>query len=454
MSNFDKMFGPHSAARQFLIWNVASQIVGAIMAPGLTELTSLVNENFPVTPLSPAEVAQMVARHLMDPQVGAAEAAKSGVNSDRFAHLIKQAGSGPDLGMLVTAWQRGLLAGGDNATCYVSLADALNDTTLRPEWHGLIEALAVQIPSVAEVMNAWLQGQIEEPEARKRYLEAGGDPTWFQTSYNANGAAPTPDMLGVMANRKIIPWDGTGPAAVTYAQGFLEGPWRNKWEKPMRRLAEYLPPPRTVTAMERDGSLTPTEALSLYEKEGLTPALATAYLKSAQHTTATKDKELARTDILNLYHNKLISEATALKMLEALHYSPANAAYVLSIADVHKASTAVTSATSRIRTLFVSHKITETAARNALHDLGVDPKHSAELLTAWQIEEAANIKQLTEGQIVSAWFYRVIDQAEAVKELTAIGYTAYDAWVLLSTRNKKALPHKPDKGANPIGINP
>lgn len=454
MPSFNNVFGPESAARQFLIWNVASQIVNAVMAPALTEVTSLINEKFPEVPLSPSQAAQMVVRGFMSASDGQAEAAKSGINADRFRKMVKDVGTGPDLGMLVAALQRGYLDGGPRDAGFPSLEEALKDTTLRPEWHGLVEKLAVQIPTVAEVMNAWLEGQIEEEEAHARYLQAGGDPTWFQTSYNANGAAPTPDMLGTMANRRIIPWEGAGPKKATYEQGFLEGPWRNKWREPMRRLMEYLPPPRTVTAMERDGSLTPAQALDLYEKMGLRPDLAAAYLKSAQHSTSTKDKELARTDILALYHQKLITEAAALKMLEGLHYSPANAKYVLAIGEVHKASSAITSATSRVRNLYVSHKITHTAAQSALHDLGVDPAHSLELLSAWKIEEATNVRVLTEGQIVAAWWYEIITQAEAVKELEAIGYTAYDAWVLLSTKNKAPLEHKPAKGPNPIGVIP
>ena len=73
-----------------------------------------------------------------------------------------------------------------------------------------------------------------------------------------------------MARRGIIPWDGEGAGVVSFRQAFLEGPWRNKWEPYFRSLADYIPPPRTVTAMVREGAMTDADALKWYRAAGLT----------------------------------------------------------------------------------------------------------------------------------------------------------------------------------------
>jgi hypothetical protein len=64
----------------------------------------------------------------------------------------------------------------------------------------------------------------------------------------------------------------------------------------------------------------------------------------------------------------------------------------------------------------------------------------------WELERAATFRPLTEAQLVAAWGNGVLTQAEAESELVAIGYTAFDAWVLLSNHNKGPLPGKPPRG--------
>lgn len=454
MAGIGDIFGSGSIGEQFLLWNVGSQIGNAAMGPFLSALSAAIYRADPNVPMSPAEAADMVSREIITLPEGQHEAAGTGISNGKFLHMVRAAGHGPTVPMLLEMLRRGLISDTDHVNDRPSFLEALADTGMRLEWADPIAALGVQIPSVAEVMDAWLEGQIEEDEAHRRYIEAGGDPTWFQTSYDANGTAPTPDMLGTMANRGIIPWNGHGPGVVSFEQGFLEGPWRNKWREAMRKLQEYLPPPRTVTALEREGSITADQALKLYEQTGLSPELAKAYLVSAQHVKSTTEKTLAKDDILQLYRDKIIDEAKAVKLLEALKYTAETAALILRVSDTRRAVTAVNAAVTRIRTLFVSHKITKVAAKNALNALGIPAGQEEDLLALWDVESAANIRQLTEGQITAAWSYDILSQTEAVQELQLIGYTAHDAWTLLSIKNKGKLDNEPAKSPNPIGVLP
>lgn len=454
MVDIGGLFGQGSIGQQFLLYNVGQSVAQTALSPFLQQLQEIVWRVDPSLPIPPQTCAALVARGLISHESGANEAKNSGINGDRFNNLITAAQSAPSLAEALELHRRGALPLGQPGQQGASVYGAIKDSGIRDEWAEIVVKLGTQIPSVAEVMDAWLQGQIEEPEARKRYLEAGGDPTWFQTSFNANGTAPTPVELGVMANRGIIPWDGAGPHAVSYHQGFLEGPWRNKWEAALRRLAEYLPPARTVTAMVHEGSISDQEALTLWRKEGLSPELAAAYLKSAHHTSTAAHKELAKADILSLYADKLIDEPQASKLLQELGYTGPVANLVLKVTDTHRAHAAVNSAVSRLRTLYTSRKITKAATLDALHNLGVPATETSELLQIWDIQAAANIRQLTEGQIVSAFSKEVLTQEEATAELIAINYTPYDAWVLLSTRHGEKLPHQPAKGAGGIGVLP
>lgn len=453
MVGLGDLFGKGSIGEQFLLWNVGSQVASAGLAPFLQSLTNKVNQLDPSVPLSPEILADLANRALMDSGTAASHAAESGISGDSFKALQAAAEHAADLSLVMEGVRRKTLAEGGTGPGVASLENALKDSGVQEQYWPTVKALLTQIPTVSEVMNAWLQGQIEEGEANRRYLEAGGDPTWFQTSYNANGSAPSPNEAATMANRGIIGWDGTGPSAVTFEQAFLEGPWRNKWEPAWRKLAEYLPPPRTVTALQKEGVITQAEALTLYKRTGLSAELAAAYVKSASLTKTATEHALTKADVITLYKDRLISDAECVSMLEALNYSAADAAYIVAMADFQREAHLLTASVSKIHTLYVTHKITKANASASLTTLQVPAAQVEDIFKHWDLEKSVNVKALTEAQIVSAWDDELITQTEAESELAAIGYNAFDAWVLLSIKAKKAQPGKPARSPGQIGIN-
>lgn len=444
------LFGKGSTFEQLFVWGVLQGVLTTLMGPAFNELQRLIFNVFPNAPLSAADAATLTARGYMSTSKGEGEAKQTGINADRFADLVKAARTTPTADVIAAAVNRGLISwdGGEGGT--PSGDKALTESGLNPDYHHLIHELATQIPSVAEVMNAWLQGQIEEPEAKRRYLQAGGDPSWFQTAFNAEGTAPTPVEAADLANRGIIPWEGTGPDAVSYHQAFLEGPWRNKWEPAMRKGAQYLPPPRTVTAMLSKGSISKALATQLLVEQGLTAELAAAYVADAEHTASSKDRALTQAQTVALYEAQLISADDATNLLEATGYSADNASLILALADVRRSISAVNTAVSRVHSLFVAHKISAQDAVNALNTLQVPPTQVQQIIATWEIEAAVNVAVLTESQVTQAWKYGLMTQAEAQDALTAIGYTPLDAWRLLSVRNEGPLPNRPAAGPQQI----
>lgn len=435
MAGIGDLFGKGSIAEQFLIWGVMQQLLQPLLQPAMTELGILVNDQFPVTPLTPADAAQHAARGLVPQDDGAATARKSGVDSGPFGQLVDAARTSPALGLVVEALQRGYIDTGSGDPKSASLHGALADHGIREPWWPIIDKLAVQIPSVAEVMNAWLEGQIDESEARRRYLEAGGDPTWFQTSYNANGTAPTPMEALEMLNRGLIPQDGTGPDSVSFHQAFLEGPWRNKWEPVMLGLKDYYPPPRTVTAMFHAGQLTHDQAAIYLAKQGLTPDLIAAYLSPTHSQTAATDKHLAKTDLLALYADQLITPAQLTKGLTDLGYTAHDADLVVKLADVRLAAAQVTSGVAHVRSLFEAGKLTEAEAQQALVQLHVDAAQAQQIVATWTISLAPKVRTPTAAQLVDAWYYQLLPADVVLGRIEQLGYDSADAYLLLAVRN-------------------
>ena len=114
-----------------------------------------------------------------------------------------------------------------------------------------------------------------------------------------------------------------------------------------------------------------------------------------------------------------------------------------------RAEASINSAISKIRTLYTSYKIDSTAAQNALASLAIPADQVQALLQIWTYERAANIKPLTEAQIVDAFHYAIINQDQAQSELESLGYLPHDAWTLLCIKEKAVLPNEPAAGTIP-----
>lgn len=451
MAGLGDVFGRGSIGEQLFVWGVLSDILHSLTDPASSELLQLMRSEFPVEPLSPSAAADLVARGHEDQSAGEGEAAKSGTDSDRFRKLVQLAYSRPPAEVLLELLRRGVIPADGSPDGAASVVGALRASGMHPDYADLYLKLAVQNPSWNDAMDALLEGQLDEATAKHWYTLAGGNPDAFQWLFDTRGTSPTPDMLGTMANRGIIEWDGTGPDAVTFAQGFLEGPWRNKWEKAMRQLMAYHPPPRTVTALLRSGAITEAEALTLFKQQGLSPELAAAYVKDASHHATTSVKELTKAEIEQLYQLHVLTKEQAQKMLHDLGYSDTSAGVLLQGVDLRRTISTTNSAINRIRTLYVGHKIDKQTAQASLHSLGIAETQATQLLGTWDVEESANLKLLTPSQVGDAFKLEIITQAEAISELVAYGYTPWDAWVVLSVHMKTKLPGEPTRGPAPIG---
>lgn len=421
---------------QLLLYNVVGQLIGAALGPYLVALTNEVNQATPLVPLSPADMAEAVLRNIVTEAEGASEARFAGVNAERFHQLTLLAGNAPDPTSLAVALRRGLISQDRYLT-------GIRQGRLRDEWAPLVRELAVQQPSPTAMLQAYLEGQVGEGEARAKYAQLGGDPAYFDILFDSQGQAPTPVQAAEMANRGAIPWTGSGAGVVSFEQAFLEGPWRNKWLAPFRTISRYLPPPRTVTAMHKEGALTDAEAARLLEDQGLTPQLAQAYLHSASRQRTAPSRDLAQSTILELYRDKIIPRPEALAFLQALGYAPDEAEFVVEVEDVRLAAKYTTAAVSRIHSLYTGHKLDQAQAAGALSDLGVDATDATDLLAIWTHERAAVVKHLTAAEIGNALHLALVDQAAAQQLLEAQGYTPHDAWLYLSVHAKARLPAEP-----------
>ena len=399
--------------------------------------------------LSPADAASAVVRNFITAAEGEAVAAKSGVSAATFATLVALSADAPGPQQLAEALRRGAIPAAGSGVDSTSFEQGIAEGRLANKWAPVIQDLAKLWPTPVNALNAQLKGAFTGDEGKALYEKLGGDPQFYDWLLFSEGSAPTPNEAADMARRGIIPQKGTGPDAVTYEQAFLEGPWRNKWQDAFWQYSQFIPTAREVITLLKDGAVDKETAAAWMHRAGADDATTAAFIMEADTALLSDYRGLTTNAVLGMYYNRLITAADATSILQSLHVSAEAAPLMLAYADLQRAIAATNSAVTRVGSLYAARKITAATAKQSLLSLQVPAAAVQEILTVWQLENSINVKLLTESQIVDAWVYDIMDDATALTELTNIGYTPYDAWVLLSVKAKAPLPGQPEPGPAP-----
>ena len=399
--------------------------------------------------LSPPEAAEAVIRNFITAHDGQAEAAKSGVDAELFTILTHLAGDAPGPQQLAEALRRSLIHRTGRGPDSTSFQQGIAEGRLADKWAPVIEGLAKLWPTPVDALAAALKGQVTPEEGKHLYELLGGDLQFYPWLLDSQGEGPTPLQAADWARRGIIPWTGVGPEVTSYAQAVRESRFRDKWAPAYKASIEYVPPPESVRIMLEVGAITREQAAAYWAKSGLTKEDITAFLHTAEFDNTAQTRGLAVSEILDLYHAQVTDEGETQQLLELFHVPKHTAQLLIEYTLVRRDITAVNAAVARIRTLVAARKIGVQTARDALVRLKIPGAAIDGLLADMLLEASITVKVLTEAQIVDAWEASVMDQRTAEAELQAIGYTPYDAWVLLSVKNKAPLPNPPDRNVSP-----
>lgn len=431
MVSFASFFKGRSAVEQIVVWNLVQALVSGALAPYIRELENCANAAHQSMPIEPEVAAKMVIRNVLSMEAAVGEAVQNGVTPGDFAHLVEASGNSLGPGELAAAVRRGIIPEHGIGAGQISFEQGIAEGDLKNKWGPVVRKLATMIPSPADVLDAYLEGQIEEADARQLYETVGGAPEYFTLLYNTRGQAPTPIQAGEMANRGIIPWRGHGAGVVSFEQAFLEGPWRNKWLEPFLQSVEYRPPPRTITALVHEGVLSDEQAIKLWIQTGLTAEMAGVYLASAKHQGVTAHRQLALSTIEQLYEDHAISKANALSMIGELGYTPEQADFIIAVRDLKLLEANINRGISTIHARYIGHRIDRSTASAALDSLGVDAQQRDWLLQVWDEERKATVALLTPAEIRKAANTGLIPPEEALRRLIERGYDVAEAALYL-----------------------
>lgn len=354
-------------------------------------------------PLSPADAALAVLRGGMS-QEQATEVAKLwGVSDADLQTLIDNTGEPLGLMQLLEAFRRGFI---DEST----LETGIRESRVRDEWIPVAKALRYSPMSVSDAVNAVVQNQLDETTAADYSQQNGLDPAAFPVLINTAGEPPSRDEMFALYNRGLATQDQV-------IQAERESRLKNKYNSLIFNLTTKLLEPRVLSSLVQYGTLTTQQAITAAMEYGYSEANATALVNegTARKLETFKSKVMAA--IETLYEDGAIDNPTASSAITGLGYSPDEAGFILEAADMRRTTKQTEQVVSAVRSKFLGYHIDTITATSLLTSAGVPSAQTSYLLSMWQIEQGANVKLLTEAQIVKAVKDQLIpatsDQAEA-----------------------------------------
>lgn len=339
---------------------------------------------------------------------------------------IALANAGNPLGLeeLLEAFRRGII----DETRFVH---GFRESRYRDEWAPIALKLRYRPMSTADAVEAAVQGHIDLERAKDLATENGLLPDDFTALYETAGEPLSRTEVEQLYNRGLVD-------AAFVEQALRESRLKNKYIEHAVQLHVRLPEERAIIQLVEFGAMDAAIATGELLKLGYSEHYATAFVHEAEARATGGHRQLATGQVTAQYEQRLISRPEAEQLLEQLHYTPGTAAMVLNLADNTRRMRILNTGITAVRAQYLKHRSTDTEAAADLAALKV-PSDAIQLyMTVWQLERKAEVRTLTEAQIVKAYNLGLFNEdpainlADATGRLTQLGYDQADADLLLA----------------------
>jgi hypothetical protein len=315
VSGIGDLIGSGGFIEQMLLWGVVNQVVSSLAAPALLVLQQDIAAGHPEVVIDPETAAALVARQLMTLAAAETEAARSGVDGDRFALLndlakvriapadlatavlrdyitleqaqaqalpqgysaddfgvmVDLAGDAPGPQQLAEALRRGIIDASGTGPNSTSFVQGIAESRLRNKWAPMIDALSQQLLSAPDAADAVIRNFLSLADGEKLASEQGIDAATFAVMTHLAGDAPGPQQLAEALRRGAIPEAGTGADATSFEQGIAEGRLADKWTPVIKALSMLWPTPVDALNATLKGQVTLEQGQALYVQLGGDP---------------------------------------------------------------------------------------------------------------------------------------------------------------------------------------
>lgn len=279
----------------------AGVALGPVLAPPVQDLRNRVNAAHPTVPLSPLQAAQATVAGALTAAQGRREAAYSGVSSERFAALEILAGQAPGVAELLDLWNRG-------AVDEPAVNHGLAQVGILAEWRDEVKALRHVLLTPEQAAAAVERGELTYAQAETIAARSGVDAATFHTIERLAGLAPSTEQLLAMRRRGAID-------DARMHRGFVQGNVRSEWSDALARLAEVPLTSSELASMVVQGILDAATAAPLANVVGTTGESFGRLVELAGSPPGAEQ-------LLNLWNRGEIQEADVDRGLRQSHLKP------------------------------------------------------------------------------------------------------------------------------------
>lgn len=368
-------------------------------------------------PVSVADAALGVLRGTMSMNDGVTIALQNGFDVNSFNILIANTGEPPGTEQLLEAFRRHFI---DEAT----LDKGIRESRVRDEWIPTIKALRYTPMSVADAVNAVVQGHLSQADGAAYADQNGLQPGDFDTLYQTAGEPLSRTELEDLYNRGLVSED-------IVKQGLRESRLKDKYVNDAFALHRRIIPIYTLQRALRYGGVSHEDAVKLVMESGYSELDATTIVNSgsAERLQTYKDKVISATQAL--YEDGIISSENAKGTIAAMGYSSTEADFIFQSSDFRRNAKVLNQVVNALKSKYLERHIDRQQVINDLNAIGVPTDQRDYMLNLWDIEHGAYTKVLTEAQIAKAVKIQIITPADGEARLMNLGYSKSDADILL-----------------------
>jgi hypothetical protein len=327
---------------------------------------------------------------------------------------------------LLDLWNRGAIS-------EEAVDRGIREGRTKTKWSPAIKELRHFMLSPAEVAGLRLRGWITADTSYRLGALRGADKQTMDYLFENRGRPATTRQvhIGYQRGGRL-----TGPALSereTFTRAVEQSDIRPEYEPILWAQRYTYPSAFVLRALVSSGDLTQTEGEQILLYEGWEPGLAKKVAaKWAQGSTAAEKQE-TRAELADEYQGGYITEQEYRTALGQLGYHGHQLDLEVHLSDARRVKKYRERAIGAIEKAYVKHHLNEPEALAKLGEAGVTAEAATLLIPYWTLERDSAVRELTAGQIKTAYKKAAMTQADALAALVERGYTAADATRYLST---------------------
>src|SRR5581483_2164328 len=218
-------------------------------------------------PISAADAALALLRGNLSHDEALSIAREAGVTETDFNTLVNNTGEPLGLMQLLEARRRGFIDDG-------RLVTGILQSRVRNEWVDVAKKLAYSPITVADAVNANVQGHITDQQGNDIANQNGLEPGWFDTLVATAGEPLSRTEMEELFNRGLV-------TQQQVKQALLESRLKNKYTDLAFALHTKLLPIRNLSEAVEFGTLTLAQGVAEAMKQGYSQQDATALIQAA-----------------------------------------------------------------------------------------------------------------------------------------------------------------------------